>query len=76
MRVMVYDRSGGCASQPSSTIDDPRLFVRIVVGRLVADDATLGSALPDADETFRLTLAGINFVEQRQPFVVPRISIR
>jgi hypothetical protein len=71
MRVMVFDRSGGCASQPFSIVDDPRLFVRIVVGCLVADDATLGFALPDSDDTFRLTLAGTEFVVQRQPFVVP-----
>ncbi len=68
---MIFDRSGGCASKPFNIVSDPRLFIRIVVGCLIVDDASLGFTMPDSENTFRLTLGGIKFVVQRQPFVVP-----
>ncbi len=68
---MVFDRSGGCASVPFDITCKIRLFVQVIVRRLVTDDAMLSFTMPDADDTFQLTLNKIAFLVQRQPFVVP-----
>jgi hypothetical protein len=74
LQLFIFDRAGACVATPVDIVEQPRRFLRFVIGLLVLDDARLGYCSPDNSETFTITFDQTLFIVDRKPVVVPQFD--